>query len=173
MKSDFKHLYATQKAVNSGDDVAGYVSAVGEDVEDTGEFRIGDRVAGFHKMLLPGGAYAEFAVVPAHTAFFIPESVSFEGKSLTPWWSYFRCSYESRSCDYPSHDPSSRPAIVPPPGSPTSLGSTIRECRAIAPDHLRRFFRAWDVRSETCHTLKYPSYNRNLRHDYNSLGLRP
>ncbi|KAJ5698279.1 quinone oxidoreductase [Penicillium macrosclerotiorum] len=54
---DFKHLYATNKAVNSGDDVAGYVSAVAKDVENTGEFCIGDRVAGFHKMLMPGGAY--------------------------------------------------------------------------------------------------------------------
>lgn len=76
---DYKHLYAVQKAVNSGDDVAGYVSSIGVDVQKTGQFRIGDRVAGFHKMLAPGGAYAEYAVVPAHTTFIIPENVSFEG----------------------------------------------------------------------------------------------
>lgn len=78
--SDYRHLYATNKSVNSGDDVAGFVSALGENVRATGEFHIGDRVAGFHKMLSPGGAYAEFAVVPAHTAFIIPENISFEGQ---------------------------------------------------------------------------------------------
>lgn len=80
---DYKHLYATKKTVNSGDDVAGYVSAIGEEVKITGEFRVGDRVAGFHKMLLPGGAYAEYSVVPAQTAFIIPENVSFEGRHIT------------------------------------------------------------------------------------------
>ncbi|EED12253.1 quinone oxidoreductase, putative [Talaromyces stipitatus ATCC 10500] len=81
---DYRHLYITQKSVNSGDDVAGYVSSIGKDVKTTGEFRIGDRVAGFHKMLLPGGAYAEYAVVPAHTAFIIPDNILFEEASTIP-----------------------------------------------------------------------------------------
>lgn len=65
--------------MNSGDDVAGTLHAMGSEVAAAGEFRIGDRVAGFHKMLEPGGAYAEYAVVPAHTAFIIPQRMSFEG----------------------------------------------------------------------------------------------
>lgn len=80
---DYKHLYASGKRVNSGDDVSGFVEAVGSAVERTKEFRVGDRVAGFHEMLMPGGAYAEYAVVPSHTAFLIPDNVSFEGKCLT------------------------------------------------------------------------------------------
>ena len=68
-------------SMNSGDDVAGIVHAIGSEVAATGEFRIGDRVAGFHKMLEPGGAYAEYAVVPASTAFIIPQRTSFEGLS--------------------------------------------------------------------------------------------
>ncbi|KAJ6017428.1 quinone oxidoreductase [Penicillium sp. IBT 35674x] len=63
---DYKHHYATQMAVNSGDDVAGYVISVGEEIKSTREFHIVDRVADFHRMLLPGGAYVEFAVVPDH-----------------------------------------------------------------------------------------------------------
>lgn len=69
--------------MNSGDDVAGIVHAIGEEVATTGEFSIGDRIAGFHKMLEPGGAYAEYAVVPASTAFIIPQRTSFEGMSVT------------------------------------------------------------------------------------------
>lgn len=68
-------------SVNSGDDVAGLVHAMGSKVAATGEFRIGDRVAGYHEMLKPGGAYAEYAVVPAHTCFIIPANTSFEGGS--------------------------------------------------------------------------------------------
>jgi NADPH:quinone reductase len=67
-------------SVNSGDDIAGTVYALGKDAEDTNEFRIGDRVAAFHPMLTPGGAYAEYAVAPQHTVFKIPVHTSFEGR---------------------------------------------------------------------------------------------
>lgn len=33
-------------------------------------------------MMAPGGAYAEYAVAPAHTVFQIPEGVTFEGTYL-------------------------------------------------------------------------------------------
>jgi NADPH2:quinone reductase len=68
-------------SVNSGDDIAGFVHTLGEEVQETGEFHIGDRVAAFHPMLKPGGAYAEYAVAPYHTVFKIPKKTSFEGKA--------------------------------------------------------------------------------------------
>lgn len=68
-------------SVNSGDDIAGTVHVLGKDAEATGEFHIGDRVAAFHPMLTPGGAYAEYAVAPAHTVFHLSSNISFEGKS--------------------------------------------------------------------------------------------
>lgn len=45
------------KPQNSGDDVAGYVHAVGDEVT---EFHVGDRVAAFHEMRSPHGAFAEY-----------------------------------------------------------------------------------------------------------------
>jgi NADPH:quinone reductase-like Zn-dependent oxidoreductase len=65
----------SKKAHNAGDDLAGTVAAVGEDVT---EFHVGDRVAAFHEMLQPNGAYAEYAIAPAATTFHIPEKTSFE-----------------------------------------------------------------------------------------------
>lgn len=47
------------KAANTGDDIAGVVHAVGENVY---EFKPGDRVAAFHEMFTPGGSYAEYAI---------------------------------------------------------------------------------------------------------------
>ncbi|KAH8690717.1 putative quinone oxidoreductase [Talaromyces proteolyticus] len=81
---DFKHLYVRGISVNSGDDVAGYVHAMGNHVALTNEFKIGDRVAAFHPMLTPGGAYAEYALVPAATTFLIPKGVSFESAATIP-----------------------------------------------------------------------------------------
>jgi NADPH2:quinone reductase len=78
---DHGHLYATGKSINSGDDIAGYVEALGSHVAATREFKIGDRVAAMHPMGQRGGAYAEYALAPAHTNFLIPDGVSFEGKT--------------------------------------------------------------------------------------------
>jgi NADPH:quinone reductase-like Zn-dependent oxidoreductase len=44
------------KAANTGDDIAGVVHAVGENVY---EIKPGDRIAAFHQMGSPGGSYAE------------------------------------------------------------------------------------------------------------------
>ena len=83
--------------VNQGDDVSGIVHEVGENVS---EFKPGDRVAAFHEMMKPGirnctwdysvtgadlvagGSYAEYALSWAHTTFYLPKNISFEGKSL-------------------------------------------------------------------------------------------
>lgn len=60
-----------------GLDMAGVVEAVGPGV---GKVRSGDRVCG----LLPGGGYAEFAVLPEALAIPIPEGWSFEQAAAVP-----------------------------------------------------------------------------------------
>nr|KMM71525.1 hypothetical protein CPAG_07832 [Coccidioides posadasii RMSCC 3488] len=76
---DWKFL--SDKPTNQGDDVAGYVHAVGSKVT---EFKPGDRVAAFHQILAPHGGYAEYAVVWAHTTFHLPKEVSFEEAATIP-----------------------------------------------------------------------------------------
>lgn len=78
---DWLHVRLTGKALNSGDDLAGTVAQVGSNVS---RFRVGDRVAAFHPMGQPFGAYAEYAVAPAHTVFQIPQSMSFDEASTIP-----------------------------------------------------------------------------------------
>lgn len=62
---------------NQGDDIAGYIEAVGEAVMG---FHKGDKVAAFHQVMTPHGSYAEYAIAPAHTTFHIPARTSFEGE---------------------------------------------------------------------------------------------
>ncbi|MCJ1385004.1 hypothetical protein MMC17_008122 [Xylographa soralifera] len=81
---DWAHITAQNISINSGDDIAGTVHALGPAVEAAGEFRLGDRVAAFHPMGSPGGAYAEFAVAPAHTVFILPKRTSFEEAATIP-----------------------------------------------------------------------------------------
>ena len=66
---------------NSGDDIAAYVKEVGFNVA---EFRVGDRVAGFHQMRTPGGSFAEHALAPETTIFHLPNSMSFEEAATIP-----------------------------------------------------------------------------------------
>ncbi|PGH20813.1 hypothetical protein AJ80_03440 [Polytolypa hystricis UAMH7299] len=73
--------YTLAEPSNQGDDIAGYIHSVGEDVRD---FRPGDRVAAFHEMMNPHGGYAEYAVAYSHTTFHIPESTSFEEAATIP-----------------------------------------------------------------------------------------
>jgi len=67
--------------INQGDDIAGYVHAVGPSVKN---FKAGDRVASFHEMLTPHGAFAEYAVGPEATTFHIPDNVPFEEAATIP-----------------------------------------------------------------------------------------
>lgn len=56
-----------------------------EDVaDDVSGFKKGDRVTGMHKMLGPGGTYAERALLEANTTFHVPESMSFEQAVTIP-----------------------------------------------------------------------------------------
>ncbi|KAI9164180.1 Trans-enoyl reductase fsr4 [Paramyrothecium foliicola] len=66
---------------NTGDDIAGYVEAVGKEVNG---FRPGDRVAAFHQMFTPHGSFAEYSIAPAKAAFHIPENASFEEAATIP-----------------------------------------------------------------------------------------
>jgi len=66
--------------MNSGDDIAGTVAAVGEDVY---EFKPGDRVAAFHEMGTAHGSFAEYAIAHDYTTFHIPDNTSFEGSFPT------------------------------------------------------------------------------------------
>ena len=62
--------------INQGDDIAGYVEAVGEGVQN---FRKGDKVAAFHQMGSPHGSYGEYAIAWEYTTFHLTEKTSFEG----------------------------------------------------------------------------------------------
>lgn len=68
-------------SLNAGDDIAGVVESVGSDVY---EYKPGDRVAAFHRMGKPAGAYAEYAVAPATTTFPLPPNISFEAGAGLP-----------------------------------------------------------------------------------------
>jgi len=70
-----------QSNKNTGDDIAGTVTAVGTSVT---EFRIGDRVAAFHEMTTPHGSFAEYAIAHEHTTFPIPPSTTFEQAATIP-----------------------------------------------------------------------------------------
>ncbi|KAI5918648.1 GroES-like protein [Camillea tinctor] len=67
--------------VNQGDDIAGIVHEVGDNVT---EFKPGDRVAAFHEMMSPHGSYGEYAVAWQHTTFHIPKKTSFEEAAAIP-----------------------------------------------------------------------------------------
>ncbi|KAF3932206.1 Zeta-crystallin [Dactylellina cionopaga] len=78
---DWKYGKADGSWFNGGDDIAGTVESVGKNVFD---FKPGDRVAAFHVMGDAGGSFAEYAIAPAHTTFFIPPTTSFEEAATIP-----------------------------------------------------------------------------------------
>ena len=76
---DWLHLKALKKSLNSGDDIAGFVHSIGTHVQTKNEYSLGERVAAFHSMMNPHGAYAEYAVAPIHTVVKLPDIITFEG----------------------------------------------------------------------------------------------
>lgn len=62
---------------NTGDDIAGYVAAVGEGVKG---FAKGDKVAAFHEMMTPHGSFAEYGIAWDYSTFHLPDATSFEGE---------------------------------------------------------------------------------------------
>ncbi|KAK6813837.1 hypothetical protein RU639_010233 [Aspergillus parasiticus] len=82
---DWKIPIHSSREMNTGDDISGIVEAVGEHVV---EFHKGDRVAAFHEMITPHGAFAEYAIAPYYTTFHIPDSTSFEEAATVPLAAY-------------------------------------------------------------------------------------
>ncbi|KAH7324871.1 chaperonin 10-like protein [Stachybotrys elegans] len=80
---DWKMLvwFPESNGVNTGDDIAGIVEAVGEGVT---EFKPGDRVSSFHEMRTPNGSFAEYAIGQADTTFHLPASMTFEEAATIP-----------------------------------------------------------------------------------------
>lgn len=77
----FPEWFDRFNGTNTGDDIAGYVHEIGDDVF---EFKVGDRVAAFHDYMTPHGSFAEYAIGRAHTIFHIPPHVSFEEAATIP-----------------------------------------------------------------------------------------
>jgi len=70
-----------KKPHNSGDDIAGVIEAVGDNVT---EFKKGDRVAAFHEMVQPHGSFAECAIAWAFSTFHLPKETTFEEAATIP-----------------------------------------------------------------------------------------
>ncbi|GKT40622.1 trans-enoyl reductase lepG [Colletotrichum spaethianum] len=96
---DWKLPHWMNTPSNSGDDVAGTIEAVGSEVY---EFAKGDRVAGFHVMRTEHGSFAEYAIVPAFSAFHIPKSVSYEEAATVPLAAYTAATALFHSLELPS-----------------------------------------------------------------------
>lgn len=77
----FPDWFDVFNGTNTGDDIAGYVHEIGENVS---EFKVGDRVAAFHDFMTPHGSFAEYAIGKVHATFHIPAHISFEEASTVP-----------------------------------------------------------------------------------------
>ncbi|KAH8665990.1 chaperonin 10-like protein [Tricladium varicosporioides] len=78
---DWKRPKYMKKEHNSGDDIAGIIEEVGENIT---EFKKGDRVAAFHEMMSDHGSFAEYAIAWAYTTFHLPKKTSFEEGATVP-----------------------------------------------------------------------------------------
>ncbi|ETI24379.1 hypothetical protein G647_03748 [Cladophialophora carrionii CBS 160.54] len=80
---DWKYpvLFNGPQNVNTGDDIAGYVEAVGPNVT---EFKVGDRVGAFHEMTTEHGSFAEYAIAWEKSTFHLPKQTSFEEAATVP-----------------------------------------------------------------------------------------
>ncbi|KAL1725792.1 chaperonin 10-like protein [Schizophyllum commune] len=79
-----KWFYGENEAYVEGNDVAGIIVAVGQDVS---EYKVGDRVAAFTKIRSRDnkyGAYQQYTVAPASVTFAIPDNTTFEEAATLP-----------------------------------------------------------------------------------------
>ncbi|KAH6696845.1 chaperonin 10-like protein [Plectosphaerella plurivora] len=118
---------------NQGDDIAGYVEAVGEGV--TG-FHPDDRVAGFHQMFSPHGSYAEYSIAAAKSSFHIPDNVSFEEAATIPLAVMTAALgvYQKLKLPFP-WQPVAQPAPLVVNGAATAVGAFAIKFAALANVH--------------------------------------
>ncbi|KAK4518733.1 uncharacterized protein ATC70_008955 [Mucor velutinosus] len=85
MQREGKYPVAVNVSPILGVEVSGTVESIGKDVKD---FKVGDAVFG----LMPGGAYAEFAVLEQSLTMHKPEALSFEEASAIPetWFTAYQ-----------------------------------------------------------------------------------
>lgn len=77
----FPEWFENVNGTNTGDDIAGYIQEVGDEVS---EFKVGDRVAAFHDYMTPNGSFAEYAIGKVHATFHLPDHISFEAAATVP-----------------------------------------------------------------------------------------
>lgn len=77
----FPEWFEKFNGTNTGDDIAGYIHQVGDNVC---EFKVGDRVAAFHDYMTPHGSFAEYAIGKVHATFHLPPHISFEAAATVP-----------------------------------------------------------------------------------------
>lgn len=158
--------------------MAGIVHALGSEVTKTREFVVGDRVAAFHPMMSPHGAFAEYAVAPYHTVFKLPDKTSFEGKSFLIFQAFkkkpslcfvricciyvnYILTYPYRSSDHPSRGHYCWHNTLSPSRSSASLVPSIFGESPFTTDSLRRIWRSGNLCSQACSCFKHPSYHRH------------
>ncbi|KAI5304475.1 hypothetical protein KEM56_006460 [Ascosphaera pollenicola] len=73
--------FAGETKSNQGDDIAGYIYAVGSDVRN---FKPGDRVCAYHDMLEANGGYAQYAIAEENFTIHLPQKISFEEAATIP-----------------------------------------------------------------------------------------
>ncbi|OBT69108.1 hypothetical protein VE03_01375 [Pseudogymnoascus sp. 23342-1-I1] len=132
---DWKVPEWTNKEHNSGDDIAGVVEAVGENVR---LFKKGDRVAAFHEMMTPGGSFAEYAIAWEHTTIHIPDKLSFEDAATVPLVSLTAAVglFQSANLGLPSPwDPATTSTPLLIYGGASSVGSAAIQLAARANIH--------------------------------------
>ncbi|KAL5353994.1 hypothetical protein ACLOAV_000079 [Pseudogymnoascus australis] len=132
---DWKVPEWTNKEQNSGDDIAGIVEAVGENVR---LFKKGDRVAAFHEMMKPGGSFAEYAIAWEHTTIHITDKLSFEEAATVPLVALTAAVglFESANLALPSPwDPATTPTPLLVYGGASSVGAATIQLAAKANIH--------------------------------------
>lgn len=111
------------KSLVEGNDVAGYIEKVGSEVK---EFKVGDRVAGFSKMMTDNkyGAYAEYTVVPAWTTFHVKETTPLEKAASLPLAGMTAALglYRALGLPEPGQKPASDPGTLVVYGASSSVG---------------------------------------------------
>ncbi|KAF9872144.1 hypothetical protein CkaCkLH20_10481 [Colletotrichum karsti] len=118
---------------NHGDDIAGYVEAVGEGVSG---FQKGDRVAAFHEMGTPHGSYAEYSIAWARSTFRLPDHTTFEEAATIPLAAMTAALGLYQTLDLPlPWNPATQPLPLVIYGGATAVGSFAIKLAALSGVH--------------------------------------